>query len=96
MSVLVRTWEAFSGFMKAHFAPSLRAILSPLDAWLNSLPDWSGKVCALGLFVLACLWVFTLKREYIYLGAPDKAGWRDLRWWAVVFLLPYVAIYLFF
>lgn len=89
-------WNAFSEWLKAHVAPSLKTVLAPLDAWINSLPLWTGKACAVGLFVIVGLWALTLKRDYIYLGAPDRARWRDLRVWTVLVLLPYIIVYLVF
>ena len=31
---------------------------------------------------------------YELLGAPDQAGWRDLRIWTALVLLPYIIIYI--
>ncbi len=89
-------WDAFSEWMKQNVAPALKATLAPLDAWIDSLPLWTGTACAVGLFVLVGLWAFTLKRSYIYLGAPDQKRWRDLRIWTTLVLLPYIIIYLVF
>jgi hypothetical protein len=89
-------WNAFSEFVKTHVAPGLKSLLVPLDAWIDSLPLWTGTVCAVGLFVIVGLWALTLRREYIYLGAPDQARWRDLRIWTILVLLPYIIIYLVF
>ena len=89
-------WDAFANFMQTNVAPSLRALHVPLDAWIDGLPWWTPKACALTLFILAGLWAMTLKRSYIYLGAPDQAAWRDLRIWAVLVLVPYILIYLWF
>lgn len=74
--------------------PLLRWFLEPLDRFLISLPPsvWLG--CAIGLFVVAGIAVWTLKRDYVYLGAPDKAGWRDLRIWSTLLLIPYILVYL--
>ena len=93
---MIQLWEMFADFMKASVAPHLRALHAPLDAWIDGLPGWVPIACALTLFIVAGLWVLTLKRDYIYLGAPDRAAWRDLRFWAVLVLLPYVLIYLLF
>ncbi len=76
--------------------PALRAVLGPLDAWLAGLPLWAGRASAVTLFLVAGLWLLTLKREYVYLGAPDQARWRDLRLWAAFALLPYIVLYLTF
>ncbi len=89
-------WNAFSEWMKTNVAPHLRALLAPLDAWIDTLPLWTGTACAVALFVIVGLWAFTLKRSYVYLGAPDQARWRDLRIWAALVLLPYIIIYLIY
>lgn len=81
------------GWIRETLGPPLRSAHASLDGWIDSLPDETGRYCAIGLFVLAGLWVWTLKRDYIYLGAPDRALWRDLRIWAVLALLPYIFVY---
>lgn len=77
-------------------APPLKSLLEPLDTWLAGLPAWAGPVSATALFLAAVFWVLLLKREYVYLGAPDQAVWRDLRIWALLVTLPYVVIYWMF
>ena len=52
--------------------------------------------CVMGLFAIAGIWVWTLRPEFIFRGAPDQKRWRDLRIWAMVVLLPYVGVYLLF
>lgn len=91
---MTNPWDSFCQFMKDNVAPSLKSLLAPLDAWIDSLPLWTGTACAVGLFTIVGLWALTLKRSYIYLGAPDQARWRDLRIWTVLILLPYIIIYL--
>ena len=73
-----------------------RSVLGPLDRYLADVSPEVGRWCALALFAIAAIWVFTLKRDYVYLGAADRAVWRDLRLWTVVVLLPYAVIYLFY
>ena len=89
-------WNAFSEFMKSNVAPHLKALLTPLDQLIDTLPLWVGTACAIGLFVIVGIWALTLKRSYIYLGAPDQAAWRDLRIWTIIVLLPYIIVYLIF
>ncbi len=66
---------------------------SALSEWLARLPLWVAQICVLTLFVAAGAWALMLPREFIYLDAPDRARWRDLRIWAVLFLVPYVTLY---
>lgn len=88
--------ETLSQWLRDWVAPPLQALLAPLDRWLDGLPAWAGPACAVALFVLAGACVLFLKREFIYRGAPDQARWRDLRIWALLALLPYIAVYLIF
>jgi len=89
-------WESFVHFLNNTVAPPLRAMEEPLDVWIDGLPWWTPRACAIGLFVAAGIGAMCFKREYIYLGAPDKAAWRDLRIWSLLILIPYIAVYLFF
>jgi hypothetical protein len=75
-------------------SPTLKRIFGPLDDFLLGLPPSVWLACAIGLFLIAGIAVWCLKRNYVYLGAPDEAPWRDLRIWATILLLPYIAIYL--
>jgi len=75
-------------------SPPLRAALAPLDSFLISLPPRVWLACAVGLFVIAGVAVWTLRRNYVYLGAPDQARWRDLRIWSTALLIPYILVYL--
>ena len=65
-----------------------------IDVWLMAIPLSAAKYFPIGLFVLAAIFALSHKRSYVYLGAPTQAAWRDLRIWTVVFLIPYVVIYL--
>lgn len=77
------------------FGPPLKAVFHPID---NALADiympWA-RICAVGLFVLAMVWVFSLRKEYVNLDRPNDAWYTDLRIWTVVAMLPHVLIYLF-
>ncbi len=73
--------------------PPLKSLHQPIDNWLGSLPMSVAMACAIGLFVLAGIWVWTLRADFIFRGAPDQNRWRDLRIWSMVVLLPYITIY---
>ncbi|MEM6703169.1 MAG: hypothetical protein AAGA81_06105 [Acidobacteriota bacterium] len=73
----------------------LEAFFGPLDQLLGSLPLMTGRVAVALLLLVPLVWVLRLDREFILLGSPDRARWRDLRLWAVLVTLPYLAIYLF-
>ena len=87
------TWNNFYDWVRATFGPSLRAWHEPLDRWIDGLPPSAGRVCAVAVFVIAAICILSLKTDYIYLGAPDRARWRDLRIWALLVLIPYMAVY---
>lgn len=80
-------------FLRATLGPPLRALHQPIDRWLGSLPMSVAMVCALGLYLAAVIWVWGLKKDFLFRGAPGK-GWKyDLRIWATLVVVPYVAVY---
>ena len=87
--------EQIDQFARGIFGPPLKALHTPVDNWLASLPMGVAMACALGLYGLAVIWVWTLKREFVFRGAPDQRRWRDLRVWATLVVIPYVLVYVF-
>jgi hypothetical protein len=87
-------WSSFRDSVRELLGPPLKSLHEPIDNWLGSLPMWVAMACAIGLFAIAGTWVWTLRKEFVFRGAPDQSWWRDLRLWATAVLLPYVAIYL--
>lgn len=83
-----------TGWELAIFA-GLKALFRPANSFLDSLPPHAWHLAAVGLFALAGICAFFVPRGYVYGGAPDNARWRDLRIWAMLTLLPYMAIYYF-
>ena len=73
---------------------ALKALHAPIDNWLASLPMSVAMGCALGLYAIAVVWVWRLKKEFVFRGAPDNRGWRDLRVWATIVVIPYVMVYI--
>ncbi|MBX7166581.1 MAG: hypothetical protein K1X74_09570 [Pirellulales bacterium] len=90
---LADAWHQVTAVLHEHLAPALRSLQLPMDDFFNALPLWAGKVALMGLFISAAIWSMSLKRSFVYLGAPDQARWRDLRLWALAVLAPYVLIY---
>ncbi len=84
LAVLLATLEA-----------ALEFVLGPADALLGSLPLWTARVAVALLLVLPAAAVWRLDRDWVLRGAPNRARWRDLRVWAVLFVVPYLVIYLF-
>lgn len=90
-----QTWsEWFQEGVERYVVKPLRAFHEPLDAWLGNLPMWVAMACAIGLYVVAVIWVWGLRREFVFRGATDNRWWRDLRIWATIVVIPYVAVYL--
>lgn len=88
--------EAIQSFLEQTLVPVLKLGLDPWHAALNALPPavWRMAVC---VYLLAgTLWTLRLTREFVFRGAPDAAGWRDLRLWVPVIVLPYLLAYLIF
>jgi len=83
-----------SQWIRDTLGPPLKSLHQPIDQWLGSLPMSVALACAIGLFVLAGIWVWTLRSDFIFRGAPDRRRWRDLRIWSMLVLLPYITIYL--
>jgi len=81
-------------WLRDSLGPPLHDLHRPLDLWLDSLPMWMAKTSAVGLFVIVGIWAVCLKREFVFLGAPDNARWRDLRIWAVFLLAVYATVYI--
>ncbi len=85
--------ERITQFLEATLVPVLRPLFDPLHAAINQLPPpvWRLSIC---LFIfLGTFWALFLKRDYIMLGSPSQARWRDLRMWIPIIVIPYLIIY---
>jgi len=82
-------------FVNEYFGPPLMAVFHPIDEALAGIYMPWARVCAVGLFLLAMAWVFSLRKEYVNLDRPNERWYTDLRLWTVVAMLPHVFIYLF-
>jgi hypothetical protein len=71
----------------------LEALLGPADRLLAAVPLSAARWLVVAFLVAAALATFLLPRGYVLLGSPDRRWYRDLRWWAVLIMLPYVVIY---
>ena len=67
-----------------------------MSDWLASLPLFWGKVIAVIAFIGIMIWAWRRPKSFIYQGAPDVAGWRDLRVWASILMIVQIVIYLSF
>lgn len=91
---MAQSSDHLTNFERTLFA-ALTDFFRPWNTWLDSLPPLVWHLAAVGLFVSTALVVALIPKWYILGGAPDRAGWRDLRWWAAVALAPYAVIYFF-
>ncbi len=88
------TLESMRQAFRETLGPPLKALQTPIDDWLGGLPMWVALACAIGLYAVALIWVWFLRRDFVFRGAPDKRWWRDLRIWATLVTIPYVLVYL--
>ena len=91
-----RLMEAFTNTVTRTFQPVLRPVFEPINNFLAIFPEPVWRASAVGLFVLAMIGVFLLKKEYVNLDAPGKHWYYDLRIWTIVSMLPHVFVYLYF
>ena len=81
-------------FIRDNFSGPLAAFFHPINDLFTPIPVIWWKLCAVGLFVAAMVWVYLLKREYVNIDAPGKGILYDLRFWTIMSMLPHVLIYL--
>ncbi len=67
--------------------------LGTAERAMAALPLSSARWFALVLLIVPVLLVARIRPQTLLADAPDAARWRDLRWWAALFTLPYVLIY---
>ena len=70
------------------------AIFGPVNGALGAIPFEWARPLTVGFLILAAVAVFLIPRDYVFLGAKEKSWKLDLRLWAVIFLIPYILIYL--
>jgi hypothetical protein len=71
----------------------LQTVLDPFDLLLGAIPLGAGRWFIVGFFAAVALGTLLLPTEFVFRGAPDRRWYRDLRWWGVAILLPYILIY---
>ena len=74
----------------------LEAVLGPFDSLLGAIPLGVARWIIVAFLVAAGAGALLVPREFVFRGAPDNRRYRDLRWWAIAALLPYLLIYAFF
>jgi hypothetical protein len=87
--------QAFHDWINNTFGDLLRPVFGEVDTLLGDVYMPWARICAVGLFAAAMIWVLTLRPEYVNVDAPRKAWYTDLRLWTAVAMLPHVVVYLF-
>ncbi len=87
--------ERFHNAINDTFGPLLRPMSQQVDALVGDIYMPWARICAVGLFAIAAIWVFSLRPEYVNLDAPRKAWYTDLRLWTLLAMLPHIVVYLF-
>ena len=64
--------------------------------WIADLSEGWARFLVIMAFILPLIFAFTLKKKYIYQGAPDQKNWRNLKYWVFVIVAVQVAIYIYF
>ncbi|MBD3648870.1 MAG: hypothetical protein HUJ31_15785 [Pseudomonadales bacterium] len=59
-------------------------------------PLWWATAISIALFLIIGAACWLLPRDDVLADAPDRARWRDLRWWALLLVAVQIAIYLLF
>jgi hypothetical protein len=87
--------ESFHTFINDTFGPALRPFFHAISSAIEDMYMPWARIFAVGLFIAAMVWVYTLRPEYVNLDAPRKVWYTDLRVWTVLAMLPHVFVYLF-
>ena len=61
--------------------------------WLAGLSMAQVKAIVMGLFFVVVVWIWLLPKRYVYQGAPDRRGWRNLKVWATLVVLIQALLY---
>lgn len=84
-----------SEFITKIFYPILSPIFDPINSGLTAIPMVLARFCAIGLFLGAIIWVWTLNKKYVNLDRPNQHWYTDLRVWTILSMLPHFVLYLF-
>ncbi len=94
---VVDGWLVFLDGLGKTFDPIIRPVFKPITSFLERTYQPWAKICALGLFIGAMIWVWVgMPKEYVNLGRKKKTVWTDLRFWTIISMLPHVIVYLYF
>jgi hypothetical protein len=62
-------------------------------AWLAAAPVWWANAITVTLFGLIAMGCFAVPPAAFMADAPDRAWWRDIRWWALALIAVQLGIY---
>lgn len=63
---------------------------------LEDLPLAWANLIAMGLFALLLVLCWVVPNNLIFLDAPDRSRWRDLRVWASALIVIQIGVYILF
>jgi hypothetical protein len=80
------------------FSGPAKLVFSPINNALTAIDSGILAIAVTMVFFATALFgvFFVLKKEYVNLDRPRDTVIMDLRLWAVIAMLPYILIYLFF
>jgi len=64
--------------------------------WCNNLSIDLARFVVIFAFIIPLIFAFTMKRKYIFQGAPDQKNWRNLKLWVLLLVIVQISIYLYF
>ncbi len=63
---------------------------------MSMLPLWPAGLAAIALFLGLALLLFRFSRDEILSDAPDRAAWRDWRYWGLLLIAVQLGLYALF
>ena len=64
--------------------------------WCANISMGWARFLVIMAFIVPLIFALTLRKNYIFAGAPDQKKWRNLKWWVFVLVVIQVGIYLYF
>ncbi|MFZ5517947.1 MAG: hypothetical protein ACOY90_14980 [Candidatus Zhuqueibacterota bacterium] len=71
-------------------------MVGPFQSWCEKIPLGWALVVSLLTYLFTAVWAWLRSREYVLSGAKDGKRWRDLRLWAIAFMLIMAVVYIIF
>lgn len=68
-------------------------VFGSLDRLLAAIPLAAARWVVVAFLCCAALATLLLPSWFVYLGSPDRSRLRDLRWWSLLIMLPYIFLY---